>query len=60
MISAAGDDIDMKKQEESIMELGSQLAKEKKTQELREMIEKVNADNLSNNCFCWRHSFFKI
>lgn len=52
MISAAGDDIDMKKQEESIMELGSQLAKEKKTQELREMIEKVNADNLSNNCFC--------
>lgn len=51
MISAAGDDIDMKKQEESIMELGSQLAKEKKTQELREMIEKVNADNLSNTFF---------
>lgn len=38
---AAGDDIDMKKKEESIMELGSQLAKEKKTQELREMIEQT-------------------
>ncbi|MFH4981740.1 hypothetical protein AB6A40_008449 [Gnathostoma spinigerum] len=39
--SPINDEADIKKKEESIMELGNMLAKNKQTQELREMIEKT-------------------